>query len=560
MVSNSEGIEAKIEELLNLKGNENECIEFKIAEKNFDFDDLGRYFSALSNEANLREQKEAWIVFGVSSKGELIGTSFRNSHQKLMSLKQELAQHVGNGISFIEIYEFIKNGKRILLFQIPPALIGIPTSFKGHFYGRNHESLSALSLEKIERIRLQNKIEWSAQIIKEATIENLSKEAIGFARIQFALKNPDIKEQIEQMSNEQFLNSAKITIDGSITPTALLLLGKPESTALLSPCEARITWILYDEHGKSLDYKHYFPPFILRVNEIYSNIRNLTYRHIFDDTLFPDEVKQYDADVIREVLHNCIAHQDYLLHGFISVKEFPDKLIFENPGSFIPGSINRLFENIGYTAHYYRNRFLTNAMVNLNMIDTISHGIKDIIFERQIQRGFPLPDYEFPEGMSVKATIHGRIIDENFARVLFKNRQLAINQLIALDAIQKHKTIEKKVYQDLKKKKLVEGRFPNIHISAQVASETGYQTEYLNDKGLTNAQYEQMIVNYLNNFKTASRKEIEEYLVTHLPDVLSEAQKLNKVRNLLSRMSNKKMIINQSNSKKYAIWMLPPRT
>ena len=263
MVVEHDRIEAKLEELLSLKGNENECIEFKMAEKNFDFDELGCYFSALSNEANLLGQKEAWIVFGVSSKGEIIGTSFRNSHQKLMSLKQELAQHVGNGISFIEIYEFVKEGKRIILFQIPPALIGIPTSFKGHFYGRNHESLTALSLEKIERIRSQNKIEWSAQIIKEATIEDLSEEAISFARIQFVLKNPDIKKQIEQMSNEQFLNTARITIEGSITATALLLLGKPESSALLSPCEARITWILFDEHGKSLDYKHYFPPFIL---------------------------------------------------------------------------------------------------------------------------------------------------------------------------------------------------------------------------------------------------------------------------------------------------------
>lgn len=33
---------------------ESEVVEFKKAEKDFDFDDLGKYFSALSNEANLR--------------------------------------------------------------------------------------------------------------------------------------------------------------------------------------------------------------------------------------------------------------------------------------------------------------------------------------------------------------------------------------------------------------------------------------------------------------------------------------------------------------------------
>ena len=33
---------------------ESEVVEFKKAERSFDFDDLGEYFSALSNEANLR--------------------------------------------------------------------------------------------------------------------------------------------------------------------------------------------------------------------------------------------------------------------------------------------------------------------------------------------------------------------------------------------------------------------------------------------------------------------------------------------------------------------------
>ena len=44
---------------------ENEVVEFKKAETNFDVDELGKYFSALSNEANLREREFGWIVFGV---------------------------------------------------------------------------------------------------------------------------------------------------------------------------------------------------------------------------------------------------------------------------------------------------------------------------------------------------------------------------------------------------------------------------------------------------------------------------------------------------------------
>jgi hypothetical protein len=50
-------ITEKLKSLLKLSS-ENEIVEFKTAKNNFDFDDLGEYFSALSNEANLKRQSE----------------------------------------------------------------------------------------------------------------------------------------------------------------------------------------------------------------------------------------------------------------------------------------------------------------------------------------------------------------------------------------------------------------------------------------------------------------------------------------------------------------------
>ena len=59
---------------------ENEVIEFKEAEKDYDRDKIGRYFSALSNEANLRGLQHGWLVFGVNNKErKIVGTEYRNS-------------------------------------------------------------------------------------------------------------------------------------------------------------------------------------------------------------------------------------------------------------------------------------------------------------------------------------------------------------------------------------------------------------------------------------------------------------------------------------------------
>ena len=41
---------------------ENEVVEFKLASNNFDLHKLGQYFSAISNEANLRNKKYGWLI------------------------------------------------------------------------------------------------------------------------------------------------------------------------------------------------------------------------------------------------------------------------------------------------------------------------------------------------------------------------------------------------------------------------------------------------------------------------------------------------------------------
>ena len=95
---------------------EDEVVEFKKAENNFDFDDLGKYFSALSNEANLRGKDFAWLVFGVHDKiREILGTSYKNSMKSLQKLKHDIAQHITDSNTFRDIYELTVEGKRVLL-------------------------------------------------------------------------------------------------------------------------------------------------------------------------------------------------------------------------------------------------------------------------------------------------------------------------------------------------------------------------------------------------------------------------------------------------------------
>lgn len=299
---------------------ETELVEFKEAKSQFDKDKLGQYFSALSNEANLNNQDFAYIVMGVKNDKTIVGTSINNS--QINDYKLEISKHTSPKNSFSNVYRVDKEGKQVLIFEIPAALQGQPVSWKGHYYGRDGESLGALSDYDRDRIKAQtNQKDWSAEIIKDANIDDLSKTAIDFARIQYKEKNPKLKDEIDTWSDTLFLNNAKVTIKGKITNAAILLLGKPESEHFINPATARITWILKDKDNVEKDYEHFSCPFINVTEKIGAKIRNLKYRYIKSGTLFPDEVDQYDPYIIREALHNCIAHQDYTLGGKIIVVE-----------------------------------------------------------------------------------------------------------------------------------------------------------------------------------------------------------------------------------------------
>jgi len=535
------------------ESHENEILEFKKAERNYDFNKIGRYFSALSNEANLKGKPHAWLIFGIDDKTHrIVGSHYRSSRKDLDSLKEEIAKKCTNQITFIEIYELLLAEGRVVMFQIPSAPQGIPMAYEGHFYGRNGESLTALNIEEIERIRNQNRnFDWSSFIISNASLQDLEPEAVKKARIEFLEKYPSQKDQINKWDDITFLNKAKITLQGKITNTAILLLGKSESSSLLSPSMAMISWILKDDKNREKDYKHYGPPYLLNAKKVLDNIRNLTIRHLPSGTIFPLETSQYDSWVLREALHNCIAHQDYTLNGRINVVETPSNVLFTNVGSFLPGSVENVIKQ-NAPQEIYRNRFLAEAMVNLNMIDVQGGGIKKM-FESQMRRFFPLPDYDLSVTNRVLVSIRGEIIDERYTQLLIARTDLDLWSIILLDKVQKRIRINKEEFLSLKSKGAIEGRYPNIYVSSLVAQSTAdgnEKSQYIKQKGFNDEHYRKMILDYIKTYGSATRKDIELLIFDLLPRILTEPQKHKKISNLLFFMKKGNLIKNVGTDRK----------
>lgn len=532
---------------------ETEWLEFKA--NRHEPQALGEYLSALANSACLLGRPRGYLAFGIEDGSHaVVGTAFdpqseKGKGEQLLPLWLSLGLRPNVGF---EIHPFTYQGERVVLFEVHPAF-DRPVEFYGTAYVRDGTSKTELSKypEKARTI-WNRRVDWSAQVCEQASLNDLEPQAIAKARREFATKFPAQAAAAAGWDDATFLNKAKLTIRGGVTHAALLLLGKPEASTLLAPAVARISWLLKNERNEDLDYEHFGPPFLLNVDKVLARIRNLTVRELPGGTLFPVELTQYDPWVIREALHNCIAHQDYGLRGRVQVVETPDALLLTNVGGFLPGRVETVIEQDA-PLEIYRNPFLAEAMVNLNMIDTQGGGIKRM-FMKQRERFFPMPDYDLSQPERVMVKLRGRILDERYTRVLMSQSGLELGLIMLLDKVQKGARISADESRRLKAAKLVEGRYPNLMVAAPLAALAGQKAQHIRNRGLDSRYYRDMIVELVREHQPVSREDIDRLLLDKLPEMLSDEQKLSKVHNLISSLSGK--AIRNAGTRQSPRWIL----
>ena len=517
---------------------------------NDDPERIGKYISALANSACIEYREFGYMIWGVEDRTKIIkGTSFDPERRRKgnQPLEIYLKTAVNPNIAFA-FHKFEYGGKPMVILEVEAAYRQ-PIMCGKEAFIRVGESLTELRKHPELEAKIYRTVgkDWSAEVVVGATRDDLAPEAIKVAREKYYEKhqNDSFADDIANWSDEKFLNKAKLTIDGKITKTALALLGKPESVHWLNPSVVKITWNLMDNDNTSIDYQHFGPPLLLAVDRIFAKIRNITIRTMPDGTLFPAEISQYDSWVFREALHNCIAHQDYTLCHSIVVAEYPDRIQFTNMGVFAPKTLENALLDDG-RPRFYLNRQLTEAMVELNMIDTIGSGIKRM-FKLQQKRFMPLPDYIIstdPE--MVRVVLYGKILDERYTRLLIRQTGLSLNEIILLDKLQKGGAITKEAAGQLRKNKLIEGRYPRIYPAADIAVKTEKIEEYLENKGYDDSFYIQRILEYLCQKGHANRREITRLIKKHLSQQLTDDQKNKKIGNLLSvkMASRMKLIVN----------------
>lgn len=518
--------------------------EMKNLKNSFAGDEKNDVISYVSAIANM---EGGHLVIGVRDKSlEIIGTDLNKFNLDAQTAVLKLLEHCTNLSSEgLDIEEYVTEDehKVVWIIHIPKHLPRRPVFAHRKAWQRVEDSLIEMTQERLAVILDEPVYEandWSAEIVPNATIDDLDELAVAKARIMFKKVHASNipAAEVDAWSTEDLLSNSGIMSEGKLTRAAIILLGKPVSVFKLRPAVVEVTWTLRDERQDVVDYEHFTVPFILTVDKILSKIHNLTMRELPGGTLFPETMKQYDDYTIREALHNAIAHQDYTLQQRINFVENPGYLYYANGGSFIPGSLQKALETKGPQRHF-RNECLCRAMVNFNMIDTVSRGIKKMFNEQRL-RHFPMPDYDIDLlNKEVGVTIYGNTINEKYTQLLKHNETLSLEDCILLDAVQKGHRIPEEHAVDLLNRGLLEGDTSEYGISLDIAKKTKQLPDYTRNRGLAKEKMIQMILQYLQNAGTigAKRDSIYEYIKDVMPQMKTHEQKLRMLGDMLNALS-----------------------
>ena len=381
---------------------ESELVEFKEANDAFDSDKLGKYFSALSNEANLKGAKEAWLVFGVNNAQKVVGTAFRTDPVKLQNLNKEVADHCTNRLTFRGIYDFTHEGKRIILFEIPPATTGYPTAWKGHHYGRDGESLGPLNTDERHRIEgrtLMQPVFERGIAFSNASISHIL-ELLDWQKY-FELCGYDESTDAQEIVMRLVSIKAVVRADGALHITNLGAVLFARDLRRFEHLEHKaIRIILYEGTGRTgakvqqTGQMGYALGFNRAANWLNDRLPS---REEIGRAL-RETVPTYPIKAVRELIANALIHQDFTVSGStLMVEVFSNRIEITNPGT-------PLINVLEFLTHIpvSRNEAIAATMQLFKFCERQGSGIDRVVEECE---KFLLPAPDFIRGDSYTRAI-----------------------------------------------------------------------------------------------------------------------------------------------------------
>jgi ATP-dependent DNA helicase RecG len=366
---------------------ENENLEFKAAERNFDSGRLLKYCVALSNEGGGK------LILGVT-----------NNHPRRVVGTQSASSPAGkqkkifDTLGFLVRVEAVKhpNG-RVVIFHIPARPIAHPQQYDGAYWMRSGEDLVPMTPERLRDIFAEGDPDWLMRSARDscsaADVIALLDTHLYYQR----LKQPYPTTQgrvLEKLENEKLIFEDNQGY--SITNLGAVLFGRKldQFEGLLRKAPRVIVYEGSDKLDASgADWpgtKGYVVGFEGLIDFI--NAYLPTSEVI---KAFRDEVKMFPEVAIRELVANALIHQDFSETGTsVTIEIYKDRLEISNPGKpIIPP--DRFADE-----YQSRNEALAGLLRRIGICEEQGLGIDRVIASCEAY-GLPAPDFRLGERHTV---------------------------------------------------------------------------------------------------------------------------------------------------------------
>lgn len=494
-----------IKELLEAK--EGEKLQFKEAKKRFGFDEAAQICCALANNKGGR------LVLGISDHRprSVVGTeAFDNPERTRIGIMNKIRVNVD-----FETLEY--EGKRVLIFNVNSRPIGLPVQCDGVSWIYEADELRMMSEETRHRIYEESGFDFSSQICKGATIDDLDDIAVENFRKRWCEKSGNKK--LNTLSKRQLLlDSGSITDDG-VTYAALILFGS--NTAIrkyISQAEIIFEYRSNEASGPASQRVEIKEGFFLSYDRIWDLINLRNDKQHYQEGLFVFDIATFNERVVREAILNAVSHRNYQMCGSVFVRQFRDRIEIDSPGG-LPFGIT--LDNI-LDRQLPRNRLIAEILALSGLVERAGQGM-NLMYELSVQEAKPLPDFSRTDDYFVGVTLNGIIIDEKMITVIKRicdqyTDSLSTLDFLIIDALFNERKLDKRMYDrmnHLVKIGLVEHiGYKKYILSKSFYKATGKAGEHTRLQGLDRETNKELLMKHIrdNNDTGATFKELQQVL------------------------------------------------
>lgn len=478
------------------------------------------YVTALCNE------KGGSLVIGMEDKypHKVVGT--RQNENSTGELEANIYRDTGIRPKIYELYEDEAEKKgRVLVIDVPSRPAGTVFKFEDVPLMRVGEELKPMSDEVYLSIIQENEPDFSQQICRDATLDELDPDALSVLKEKYARKqnNPIFLT----LSNRQILSDLQLITDEGITNAAVILLGKEDFIKRVYPQASVMLEYRHSESQITFDNRiSYSQPFFIMIDRLWHDIDLRNGKFQIKEGPYIFDVPYFNEEVIRESINNAITHRDYTRHSETVIKQYPQKLIVTNAGGFPHGVT---IDNILTVPSTPRNRLLADVLSKTGIVERSGQGI-DKIFYRTLSEGKEAPDYSGSDAFNVELILSAIIQDKAFAlfiesvqQNLAEDNKLSVFEIVVLDKIRRNEkttALDKAVIKQLMDRNLIEkrGKTNGIHyiLCRSYYEFTGNTAEYSKKSDWNTSQVTSIIIPFLTKYNKAKMGDFVKLLDGHL--------------------------------------------